>query len=437
MDKDLDIQHYSYEDICSAFKITDPNDIQLNKLREKCYKIKEKYPENVSTFYEKAYKIIECINEMFQQNIILSLDSPIEIDSYVEKMKRIPQFETLRPSILLKKINVTQGLSSTNGGGRVLPIPVEVPTPPIVYTAPQPVGPGSLNSLKRMTQMRNFNLNSCFRHNYYDSSSTDFDYILPSEIKNVISMRLASLELPNSWYLFSQNAQNNTFLIRINQNGCQSEHTIAIPDGNYDNESLTEYINETYLCNSSATNGLQYIRMSIPDSNMKTYFQVCNKVDTCSFSFSIHFLHHTMDNMMKSAGWIFGFRLPNYEHITDCVKSEGIFDGNGDRYLYVSLADYQYNTNSTNIVGFDKSYMDEDILAKVSLTNGKLSMVMEENICPLTKRRVYNGPIHLRKIHIKILDAFGSIIDLNQMDFSMTLELEILYESFQFRDVTG
>ena len=141
--------------------------------------------------------------------------------------------------------------------------------------------------------------------------------------------------------------------------------------------------------------------------------------------------------MMNTAGWLLGFRLPSYESITENIQSEGLFDGSGDKYIYLSLTDYQYNTNSTNIVGFDKSFMDEDILAKIPMTNGKLSIVIDDNNNPLTKKRVYNGPVNIRKLHIKIFDKFGNIIDLNNMDLSLTLEMEILYESFNFKDVTS
>jgi hypothetical protein len=140
---------------------------------------------------------------------------------------------------------------------------------------------------------------------------------------------------------------------------------------------------------------------------------------------------------MNTAGWLLGFRLPSYESITENIQSEGLFDGSGDKYIYLSLTDYQYNTNSTNIVGFDKSFMDEDILAKIPMTNGKLSIVIDDNNNPLTKKRVYNGPVNIRKLHIKIFDKFGNIIDLNNMDLSLTLEMEILYESFNFKDVTS
>ena len=68
------------------------------------------------------------------------------------------------------------------------------------------------------------------------------------------------------------------------------------------------------------------------------------------------------------------------------------------------------------------------------MINGKLSLIVTEDN-PLTKIRRYTGPINISKLHIKILDKFGNIIDLNNMDYSITLELEILYESFNFKNV--
>mgnify|MGYP000338704752 CR=1 FL=1 len=37
--------------------------------------------------------------------------------------------------------------------------------------------------------------------------------VIPTEIKNVISIRLASIEIPNAWYFISQSKKNNTFTI--------------------------------------------------------------------------------------------------------------------------------------------------------------------------------------------------------------------------------
>ena len=52
----------------------------------------------------------------------------------------------------------------------------------------------------------------------------------------------------------------------------------------------------------------------------------------------------------------------------------------------------------------------------------------ENNGSSLSKTRKYNGPINLKKMNISVMDKYGDIIDLNQMDFSFSLDLEILYE---------
>jgi len=138
---------------------------------------------------------------------------------------------------------------------------------------------------------------------------------------------------------------------------------------------------------------------------------------------------------MYSFGWIIGFRIGSYLNNGDSIISEGLFDGSGDKYIYFSLIDYQYNNNISNIICFQDCINDTDILAKIPLTNGKLSLVINDNNNPLTKTRIYNGPVNINKFQIQILDKFGEIVDLNNMDFSFTLELELLYECFNFKDV--
>ena len=71
------------------------------------------------------------------------------------------------------------------------------------------------------------------------------------------------------------------------------------------------------------------------------------------------------------------------------------------------------------------------------MNNGKLSLIINDNNNNLAKIRRYNGPINLSKLQIKLLDQFGSVINLNNMDFSLTIEMQILYENFNFKNVTA
>lgn len=460
MNVDLDINNYNYNDLLNIFKIKKKDiyssEENLNKISEFREVINKKFPDNanIHTFYLKTSKILECLYQLLNKNIILDMEDEKKMDFYVNKIK-LKNLETYHVENIIDEfinsdplnedkykshvLNNSLNEPNYNVSGRVNPsLNNKNNTNNVINTYSNSLAPGYLNSIKRISQFQNLNLNSCFRNNYYTSSSTDFQYLIPVEIKNVVAMRLASIEIPNAWYLFSSKQKNNYFKIEVRIDDCVINYTINIPDGNYDNDTLQYYLNTTFFCDSGIDNGLKYLKFVIDAHNFKSRFEIVQ--DSCSYvniRFSLFFLEDLTQNVMNTTGWIMGFRLPNYLNISDSISSEGLFDGSGDRYIYLVLSDYQYNNNGTNIVGFDKSIMDDDILAKIPMINGKLSLVIDDNNNPLTKTRRYNGPVNIRKIQIKILDKFGTVIDLNNMDFSFTLELEILYESFNFKDVTS
>ena len=45
----------------------------------------------------------------------------------------------------------------------------------------------------------------------------------------------------------------------------------------------------------------------------------------------------------------------------------------------------------------------------------------------LNRMREYFGPVDIQRLHIALYDEFGRIIDLNNMDWSITLAFELLY----------
>lgn len=439
MSVDLSIHNYNFSELIDLFKLehqfinTNEN---TQRMKNMLISIKEQFSNDIYIFYLKAYIIITTIYQLLKKDIDES-----EISFYMKKIKKIKAFEKYDCGSIIEIIYSEPKIISKNGSDSIiLPNPN---TNTIVDNFPNSIAPGNLNSIKRITQFQNINLNTCFRTNYFNSSSCNFQYSMPNEIKNIVSMRLASIEIPNAWYLFSHSKHNNIFKIEIIVDNTITHYSIIIPDGNYDSESLQNYLNSTYFCDSALETHLQYIRFSIDNHTFKSQFEIiedkyesCNECNPSNFKFTLLFSEDSNSNCMNRFGWILGFRYPQYSNIDKRITSEALFDGAGDRYIYMSLTDYQYNNNGTNIIGFDKSSMDEDILAKIPMTNGKLSLVINEGN-PLTKTRRYNGPVNINKLQIKILDKFGEIIDLNNMDFSFTLEVEILYESFNFRNVNG
>ena len=434
MSVDLSIHNYNFAELLGLFKVenqlTNKNTNEnIKRMKNMLSTIQEQFSNDIYNFYLKAYIIIITIYQLLETNI-----SESEIPFYMNKIKKIKAFEKYDCKSIIEIVYSAPPRKDP-------PTPIlnsNHPTNVILDSFPNSVAPGNLNSIKRITQFQNLNLNTCFRTNYFNSSSCNFQYAIPNEIKNVVSMRLASIEIPNAWYLFSHAKQNNIFKIDVTLNNHLTSYSIIIPDGNYDSESLQHFLNTTYFCESGLDNSLQYIRFTIDHRSFKSRFEIIqddNNQD--KLQFSLIFLEDINQNMMSRLGWTLGFRLPKYLNIDDTIQSEGLFDGAGDKYIYMCLTDYQYNSNSVNMIGFDKSMMDEDVLAKIPMVNGKLSLIIDDNNNPLTKTRRYNGPVNINKLQVKIMDKFGEIIDLNNMDFSFTLELEILYESFNFRDVNA
>lgn len=499
---DLDINNYNYEELLKLFKIQnieniDSREYLLNKLNSKLSTIKQKYSGEIYQFFCKGKLIIVAIYDIFANKILKDQE---ELNAYFNKIRQIDQLDTyneveLYDELVNSNMDINQYYDSKivkddntipdikpqintpyyNVGARVNPSLNNKNNTNIIYnTAVNEVSPGDLNSVKRITQLLNVNINSCFRNNYYQHNPCDFLYTLPNEITNVLSMRLVSIEIPHSWYLFSSNKKNNSFHIIIHsETSSNIEYTIVIPDGNYTADTLQHYLNTTYFYESRTDDAyLQYIKFSIDPISLKTTFEIISNegyeetsfnsnesmsisststptilttsttdlvpttsTPTPNFLFSLQFSSTMiMSQNMNTFGWALGFRLSKYTNV-DKITSEGVFDNGCDRYVYVCINDFQYNNNTSNIVCFDKTVLNEDVMAKVLMVNGKLSLLINENTSNLSKIRRYNGPVNLSKLYIKILDRFGNVIDLNYMDFSMTIELEILYENFNFKNV--
>lgn len=453
-DIDLNIDNYTYPELLNLFKIENTSSYENDEYKTKIDKvlkiINSSFPK-LYTFYLKSSKIISGIFKLFEKNM---MENDKDVNKYMSQIKQIDNFQNMNVDDIIniiveksiksydKNVNNYNSLNDPNLNiNKFNPsLNNKNNTNFISNTFPNVVAPGHLNPVKRLTQNQNLNLNSCFRHNYYQTNPSDFFYMVPVEIKNVLSIRLVSIEIPNAWYLFSHIQKNNTFQIQVKINNEIQVFHIVIPDGNYDIDTLQQFLNSTYFYESETDTCLKYIKFSIDCFNLKTRFEIIDRditVIPADFSFSLIFVDSLNQNMMTTCGWILGFRLANYLDIKEKIQSEGLFDAGGDRYIYVALNDYQYNNNTLNTVCFDKSILNEDVIAKIPMVNGKLSLIVSDDNNPLTKIRRFTGPVNISKLHIKILDKFGTIIDLNKMDYSLTLELEILYESFNFKNVTS
>ena len=269
-------------------------------------------------------------------------------------------------------------------------------------------------------------VNTKFRTNYYNTSSCDFNYQFPNSYSNITSLKLDSICIPNTWYLFSSKKKNNVFFIetRDSVNGLEL-HQIIIPDGNYTVEQLESFLNNNYFHLSDNNNSLCNLKFTIHENSLKSIFSVVDGASN-GFSFNLKFAHNEIKNICFSTGWILGFRHGEYSGITSYIMSEGLFDGGGDRYVYFCLDDFNNSSLNPHDVCFEKFSINEACLAKIYLSDGKFAINIDDSsnsANTVVKTRKFSGPVDLSKIKVKVIDQYGDVIDLNNMDFSFSLQV--------------
>lgn len=291
---------------------------------------------------------------------------------------------------------------------------------------------GTLNPLEKRITTSHLNIDTRFRKNYHTTSSSDFYYVLPLKMKNVLSMRIVNVELPiiesfRSFYTISSKQGNNSFLIMIDMTG---EHErIVIPDGNYESEVLLNFINNAITNLGGIFSHICF--MTNPESG-----QVIMGIKTTApliFSFSIFFetdmsnVEDKINPLPLKFGWLLGFRRGIYSGKSIYV-SEGCLDLSGARYLYLVVEDFHNSSNDMFYGLFGSSLLPKNVLGRIQMryNDDKAYVFNNDNSRVLSNTRNYFGPVNIENLKIQLVDDFGRVVDLNSMDYSFALEMDVL-----------
>lgn len=297
-----------------------------------------------------------------------------------------------------------------------------------IETYPSNISRSQLNNLKRKTIKQTIILNSLYRDKCLYTPSTDFSMVLPYNFKNVLSLRLSSIQLPSVIYCISQKYGNNTMFVI--EDVTAQEHLIEIPSGNY-NPIEFVIVLEDILNQQFATN-----RFTVEYNSSTGKITVMNSV----YNFSMNFINtadmieydedikcELISEACKRLGWIMGYRQAIYSGNSK-YETEGIYNCFNSNYVYFVLNDFN-NSQSQNILGMlSKSLLSDNILAMIPLTSNNFNVCFDNGGDFIEKKREYFGPVNIQRLKIQLLNQHGQIIDLNNMDFSFSLELEIGYD---------
>ena len=112
------------------------------------------------------------------------------------------------------------------------------------------------------------------------------------------------------------------------------------------------------------------------------------------------------------------------------IISNNIYSSISTNYLLLSINDFQNNHNSSFISIYqDSSLQDNNLIARINGTiTNNLNSSDSNTISYLDEERVYFGPTNINRLQIKLMDMYGRIVDLNNGDWNLVLEAEILYD---------
>ena len=149
--------------------------------------------------------------------------------------------------------------------------------------------------------------------------------------------------------------------------------------------------------------------------------------------FSINFVTDRYGNEDKQTplplkfGWLIGFRDGYYENNTTYV-SEGVINLLGPRYIYLVVDDFNNSVLDGFYGAFTSSIINKNILARISLQGNLFDFLSKDNFSLITTPRQYFGPVDIQKLQIQLLDEYGRILNLNNMDYSLCLTFQTIYE---------
>ena len=310
---------------------------------------------------------------------------------------------------------------------------IEKPITPYTQSSPSEFYQGTINPLNKRILKKNVNIDTRFRENYYTTLASNFHVNLPLKLSKVVSLQLSAIELPNTFYVISQIYGNNFFVLEIVD---EEPLIVTIPDGNYDYLGIQNYINNFLSTQSGNYPNIQFLAdVNTPSGSGFQSGSAKMVVGSTAgtINFSINFVTDRYGNkdtqtpLPLKFGWLIGFRDGYYENNTTYV-SEGLINLLGPRYIYLVVDDFNNSVLDGFYGAFTSSIINKNIIARISLQGNVFNFLSKDNFSLITTPRQYFGPVDIQKLQIQLLDEYGRILNLNNMDYSFCLTFQTIYE---------
>ena len=431
---DLDINNYSLKDIEKFFRLKPNSKYTASDIELKEYQIREQLLNSGH------------VNKRFKRNLI--------------------EFTTLAKQwLVFVKCNNGDNKQPTTIPKNAQLDPIEFPrskepnsredelitrqNTQFTYTQNSEFFSGVINPLNTRIITKCLNIDTRFRDNLYNTQSSDFTIQLPTKFNKVVSMELSAIELPIAFYGISASNGNNYINITLfyhyhdfPENVYKYNKIFIIPDGSYTPSDLIDTINFVIKPKNNALkkSDPEYIFNFIEfEVDIKTNGSGSRKVTLSSIENKLLIIKDIVldftknieglpdnTNISTKLGWNLGFTKPKYECDTLYV-AETIVEP-GTKYIYLAVDDFNNHSNNNFVTAFNKSILNTDVLARISIKGSVLTIIQENDFNLVTEPRRYFGPVDIQRLRIRLFDEFGRVLAMNHSNYSFCLTLKLLYD---------
>jgi hypothetical protein len=352
---DGNVSHYSVEELTAIAGIDKLEPAQIKERTDKLIqKFKTTKPE-VSVFFRDIQK------RLLKEGLENLSDGVHEDDSIINSWYKNEALEQTDEAQRNKITDRKQKISVFDD----VHLPMKREQLGVNDTFQLPVKQDSLNPNLKNTITRLINLDSQFRQytSGIESSSTDYTLDLSDTLKDVLSIRLYSYQIPYNWYAIDALYGNTCFWIS-HTNGTVYNIPVVIPSGNYSASEFVVALNNAFVSagfvftpdppvrynanNGKITmmlNGGVSTNFTIDATTLITFYDFtgnlqCNSVCT---SKSNNYFNNTL-------GWIMGYRVPYLNVDPSGNAAPAILNLTGSKYLILSIDDYNQNHVNNGLV---------------------------------------------------------------------------------------
>ena len=414
MDLDLNINNYTMNDLEIFFSLQ--GKYTQDDVEAKEYKIREQL---LSSGH---------INKRFKRDLIEFLETAKHWIITVKFPKKNPTSIPKNYKLDESNIPLSQQLPSSRA-----PNVIERPTTQFIHAKTDAYYQGILNPLETRVITQCVNIDTRFRENLYSTKSSDFAFQLPFKLSKVVSMQLASIELPITFYGVSASYGNNYFWIEVidTSNNTYSK-LIQIADGNYNAADLINAVNMAIQSNNDIFQNIELlldITQTGSGTGKVTLQTASSDIEQIVLDFQkdANGIPNNNAELSIKLGWNLGYQRPLYEGSVQYI-ADTIIEPATVRYLFLAIDDFHNSGNNHFMSAFQKSVMNPNILARISVKGTYFSIVMENDLNIVSEPRQYFGPVDIQRLRIRLFDEYGRIIDMNNANFSFCLNFKLLYD---------